>query len=124
MTEQSVSPFSPHESAKQALLPSDADPHHAGVLEAALPLVTSYSLDPLVTKLLTWLLLGVCVPQDAALQEALGNDGDDLLTHGSNQLDDFDWEQYWRNKMANQKLTQKRKKGGLGGGESGGGGGR
>eukprot|EP00877_Chromochloris_zofingiensis_P000357 jgi/Chrzof1/10321/Cz04g37120.t1 len=50
--------------------------------------------------------LGTLTVPDAALKNALGTDGDDLLTAGSDSVDDFDWQRVWQEKLsAEQQKT-------------------
>jgi hypothetical protein len=49
--------------------------------------------------------------QDAAYHEALGRDGDDLLTTGSDQYLDFDYQPYWRQRVTSAQPPSQHKKG-------------
>ncbi len=49
--------------------------------------------------------------QDLPFKEALGDDGDDLLTTGADSIHDFDWRSYWQQLLKNIPISKKRKKG-------------
>lgn len=57
------------------------------------------------------LTLGTMTVMDLPLNEALGGDGDDLLTTGADSIQDFEWRSYWQKVLQEQSISHKRKKG-------------
>jgi hypothetical protein len=55
--------------------------------------------------------LGSMTVMDLPFKEALGGDGDDLLTTGADSIHDFDWRSYWQQLLKGVPISQKRKKG-------------